>query len=267
MNTKTRIQSIVSATQLDVEITNVSTFDLSTLQLSTLPEFQLPTNLRLGHLVEKIVSELIKASENYKILHENVQIIQDKNTIGEIDFIIQNIASKQLIHLELAYKFYLFDPTISSETKQNWIGPNRKDALHEKLNKLTQKQFPLLYHKTTKAQLPTIKIEKVSQKLCVLANLFIPYQHKEKFSKTYQKAIKGYYVDFDTFVSLDNSAKAYYIPTKKEWGIAPSENEIWTDFKGVKESITENMSAKRSLLCWQKHDDSFEEFFIVWWSY
>ncbi|MGH1384533.1 DUF1853 family protein [Kordia sp.] len=266
MNTKSRIQSIVNATPLDVELTNVSMFDLSALQLSILPEFQLPTNRRLGHLVEKIVSELIKASENYKMLYENVQIIQNKNTIGEIDFIIQHIDSKELIHLELAYKFYLFDPTISSEATHNWTGPNRKDALHEKLEKLQQKQFPLLYHQASKAQLPSIEINKVSQKLCVLANLFIPYQYKEKFSETYQKAIKGYYVNFDTFVSLDNSAKAYYIPTKKEWGIVPSENEVWTNFKGVKESITESMSAKRSLLCWQKHDDSFEEFFIVWWS-
>ena len=137
--------------------------------------------------------------------------------------------------------------------------------MHEKLNKLQQKQFPLLYHEATKAQLASIEIEKVSQKLCVLANLFIPYQHKEKFSEVYQKAIKGYYVNFDTFKRLDNPAKAYYIPTKKEWGIDPSENEIWTGFKDATASIIENLSAKRSLLCWQKYNNSFETFFIVWW--
>jgi hypothetical protein len=34
--------------------------------------------------------------------------------------------------MELAYKFYLFDPSISSEPINNWIG-NRNDSLQEKL--------------------------------------------------------------------------------------------------------------------------------------
>jgi hypothetical protein len=42
----------------------------------------------LGHLVEKIVAELIKASTNYKVLYENIQV-KIKKTIGEIDFIMK----------------------------------------------------------------------------------------------------------------------------------------------------------------------------------
>jgi hypothetical protein len=47
-------------------------------------------------------------------LYENIQVIEDKKTIGEIDFIIEDKNTKQVIHMELAYKFYL-DPSISSE--------------------------------------------------------------------------------------------------------------------------------------------------------
>ena len=50
--------------------------------------------------------------------------------------IIEDINAKQVIHMELAYKFYLFDPNISSESINNWIGPNRNDSLNEKLEKL-----------------------------------------------------------------------------------------------------------------------------------
>jgi hypothetical protein len=39
-------------------------------------------------------------------LYENIQVIEDK-TIGEIDFIIEDKNTKQVIHMELAYKFYL----------------------------------------------------------------------------------------------------------------------------------------------------------------
>lgn len=265
MKTKSRIASIVKANSLDFSITGLQTFDLSVLNLVTDLEFQLPTNVRLGHIVEKIVSELIKSSTNYKVLYENTQIIEDTKTIGEIDFIIEDEGTKQLIHIELAYKFYLFDPSISSEPINSWIGPNRNDSLKEKLEKLKTKQFPLLYDNCTKSTFDTIAIDEVSQALCLLVSLFIPYEYKGSFSPIYENAIKGYYLNLKTFVSLDNPGKNYYIPSKKEWGMDPSENEIWTDFNGIEKHIKTCIGEKQAPLCWQKHKDSYLEFFIVWW--
>lgn len=108
MKTKSRITSILKANSLDTSITGLQTFNLSELNIETDLEFQLPTNIRLGHLAEKIVSELIKSSTNYNVLYENVQVIEDKKTIGEIDFIIEEEKSRRFIHMELAYKFYWF---------------------------------------------------------------------------------------------------------------------------------------------------------------
>ena len=101
--------------------------------------------------------------------------------------------------------------------------------------------------------------------LCFLASLFIPYECKASFSPFYEKAIKGFYLNFETFASLDNSAKTYHLPSKKEWGIDPSENEIWTDFNGVEKYIDTSIKEKQAPLCWQKHKDSYLAFFIVWW--
>jgi len=265
MKTKSRIASILKTNSLDFSITGLQTFNLSELDLIKDLEFQLPTNIRLGHLAEKIVSELIKSSSNYKVLYENIQVIEGKQTIGEIDFIIEELKTKTLIHMELAYKFYLYDPNISSEPINNWIGPNRNDSLKEKLEKLKRKQFPLLYHTRTKSIFNTKKINEAYQALCLLVSLFIPYEYKASFSPIYEKAIKGYYLNFKTFTSLDNSAKNYYIPSKKEWGMDPSENENWTDFKGIEKNIIISITEKQAPLCWQKYKDTYVEFFIVWW--
>ncbi|WP_320814421.1 DUF1853 family protein [Flavobacterium sp.] len=265
MKTKLRIASILEANSLDFPITGFQTFDLSALNLATDLDFQLPTNVRLGHLAEKVVSELIKSSTNFKVLYENVQIIEDKKTIGEIDFIIENKITKQITHIELAYKFYLFDPNISSEPLNNWIGPNRNDSLKEKLEKLKTKQFPLLYHNCAKPQFDTIEIDGVSQALCLLVSLFIPYEHKASFNPIYEKAIKGYYLNIETFISHDNPGKTYYIPSKKEWGMEPSENKIWTDFNGIEKHISTSIKEKQAILCWQKYKNSYFSFFIVWW--
>jgi hypothetical protein len=265
MKTKSRIASILKANSLGFSITGLQTFNLSDLNLTTDLEFQLPTNIRLGHLVENIVSELIKSSTNYKVLYENVQVIEDKKTIGEIDFLIEETTTKQLIHMELAYKFYLFDPTVSSEPINNWIGPNRNDSLKEKLEKLKRKQFPLLYHNCAKSTLKNIEVEEAFQALCLLVSLFIPYENEASFSPIDEKAIKGYYLNYERFISLDNPAKTYYVPSKKEWGMDPSENKTWTNFKGVEKYIKTSLNEKQAQLCWQKHKDSFLEFFIVWW--
>lgn len=265
MNSKSRIASILKANNLDFSITGLQTFYLSELNRVTDPEFELPTNIRLGHLVEKIVSELIKSSTNYRVLYENTPILNGKKTIGEIDFIIEEINTNQLTHVELAYKFYLFDPSISTEPINNWIGPNRNDSLKNKLEKLKRKQFPLLYHNCSKSKFNTIDISNTSQALCLLVSLFIPYEYKVNFSPIYEKAIKGYYLNFEAFINADNSAKSYYIPAKREWGMDPSENKNWTDFSGVKKQIDKSIAEKQAPLCWQKYNNSYSALFIVWW--
>jgi hypothetical protein len=265
MSTKSRIASILKANSLDAEVTGLPTFHLSELILQNDLEFELPTNIRLGHLAEKIVSELIKSSVNYKVQYEHFQIIEDGKTIGEIDFIIENEIEKKIIHLELAYKFYLFDPSISSDIINNWIGPNRNDSLSEKLDKLKRKQFPLLYHSCTASKFNAIAIDSVSQALCLLVSLFIPYEYKTKLPIVYQKAIVGYYLNLQTFNRIDNLEKTYYLPSKKEWGMDASENEIWTDYKGVENQINTSIKEKQALLCWQKDKETYLSFFITWW--
>ncbi len=225
----------------------------------------MPTNIRLGHLAERIVSELIKSSSNYKLLYENFQIIEDQKTIGEIDFIIENNSNKKLIHLELAYKFYLFDPSISTDPINNWIGPNRNDSLSQKLDKLKRKQFPLLYQTCTISKLNTIDVDTVSQSLCLIVSLFVPFEFKTQLSPAYEKAIKGYYLNLEAFIKLDDPNKSYYLPSKKEWGMEASENEIWNPYNAIENQIATSINEKQAVLCWQKHKETYLSFFIVWW--
>jgi hypothetical protein len=265
MNTKSRIASILKGNSLDTSVTGLPAFHLSALTLEKEMDFQLPTNIRLGHLAERIVSELIKSSSNYKLLYENFQIIEDQKTIGEIDFIIENNINEKLIHLELAYKFYLFDPSISTDPLYNWIGPNRNDSLSQKLDKLKSKQFPLLYQTCTISKLNTIDVDTVSQSLCLIASFFVPYEFKTQLSPAYEKAIKGYYLNLDTFSKLDDKDKSYYLPSKKEWGMEASEHKFWSPYKTLENQIATSINEKQAVLCWQKHKGTYLSFFIVWW--
>lgn len=265
MKTKSRIASILTSTSLDASITGFEKFDLAKLALESELEFPVPTNVRLGHLAERVVSKLIKASTNFNVVYENVQLVKDQRTIGEIDFILEEVETERLIHMELAYKFYLFDPSISSEPVQNWIGPNRKDSLIAKLDKLERKQFPLLHHHCAKLALSMVDTVNVSQALCLLASLFVPFGSKVNLSPDYSKAIKGEYLNFKTFLGLDHAGKLYAIPDKKEWGMQPGENEVWMDSEAALRVIEASIKEKQAPLCWKKQEGSYSEFFVVWW--
>jgi len=275
MNTSARIHSILNACRLDEAVTGMSSFKLSELKLEKGLEFSLPTNLRLGHLAEKIVSELIARSSTYNVLYENIQLVEDKTTIGEIDFILESTLAKkpsikQIIHVELAYKFYLYDPNLSSEPLNNWIGPNRNDSLKEKLDKLKQKQLPLFYHNCAKERFSDIVIEEASQAVCLLVSLYIPYKLEVNSIPNYKHAVKGFYLNLETFYQLDNPGRLYHLPTKNEWGIKPSENQVWEKVEMVESRIRKSVEEKQAPLCWVKDEGSpliYSEIFIVWWEW
>jgi len=194
-----------------------------------------------------------------------VQLIEAKKTIGELDFIVQNLESEEIIHFELAYKFYLLDPSISESQINNWIGPNRRDSLVEKLEKLKLKQFPLLHHKCAQATLNDIIVSGVSQALCFLVSLYVPYEFKATLQADLGDAVKGFYSDYEAFERLNNPSKSFFLPHKKEWGIDPSENARWMTFEEIKEELSFSISEKQSPLIWQKEGNTYSELFVVWW--
>lgn len=228
-------------------------------------DFPLPKNVRLGHLAERVVAQALKASDNFRLLAENVQIVVDKKTIGELDFIAEDLSDGRILHIELAYKFYLYDSKISSEPLHNWIGPNRRDSLIEKLEKLKKKQYPLLYHEALKTQLPDLNPESVDQVSCFLTSLYTPYNSDLGFAPIYQDAIKGHYLDNQTFAQAHKESKRYCIPAKTHWGIPPEANTEWLLLEEVEPKLLQNLEEKRAPLVWEKDVNRYAEYFVVWW--
>jgi len=101
-------------------------------------------NLTLGKRVERFFEFYINQSKNYELVKNNIQIIHNKHTLGELDFIIYDKTAQKYLHIEHIYKFYLYDDGIVNEIDR-YIGPNRNDTFDKKLEKLKNKQLPLLY--------------------------------------------------------------------------------------------------------------------------
>jgi len=117
-----------------------STFDRTYLNV---PENPQPLNpqQKLGHLYEDGLLNLIEASTRYDVLEKGLQLQRDRTqTIGELDFLLRDKTSGQLIHLELAVKFYL---AIETSGELLLPGPNSRDNYYNKLDRLRTHQLTL----------------------------------------------------------------------------------------------------------------------------
>lgn len=92
---------------------------------------------KLGWYAEQLMSFFFKNNPLYRLLGNNIQLFDGKTTIGEIDFIIEDIRSKEIFQLELATKFYLYYDL----NEPIFIGPNSHDNFDRKFYHLTEKQL------------------------------------------------------------------------------------------------------------------------------
>lgn len=93
---------------------------------------------RLGKYFETLWFYWLSHHPRYEVLAHNLQIIIDGETLGEMDFILFDKKNKQVLHWEMAVKFYLG----VGDTRQmsNWHGPNLRDRLDIKVKHLLNKQ-------------------------------------------------------------------------------------------------------------------------------
>ena len=221
--------------------------------------------LRLGHLVERFVSHELQFNKSIKVLAENIQIKRDKVTIGEIDCLLKH--NHTPIHLEIIYKFYVYDESVGSSELEHWIGPNRKDSLIEKITKLKTKQLPLLYKPETEQLLKqfTLDVNTIQQQVYFKAQLFVPYHMLGMQLRIINnQCIKGHYLAFNDLEQL-NSYK-FHIPTKLNWLTEVHHDVIWLDYNDAIKTIEESIIQERAPLCWIKSkNNTLQKVFVVWW--
>ncbi len=230
--------------------------------------FLFPKHLVLGMQAEACFQAYLEGSRNHRLLAANIQIQGAEQTLGELDFLIKDENTRNTIHIELACKFYLYDPQAGTLELEKWIGPNRRDSLFEKLEKVKTKQFPLLHRRETLEILEQLDIfPPISQQLCLKAQLFVPQSlDVDTLPENFRPCVVGHYVNLDTFLKKekDNSAR-FALPTKKEWLLPQDLISNWRVFSAIEQEIQLQIKNKKSPLVYKKTNHGLERFFVVWW--
>ncbi|MCB0761014.1 MAG: DUF1853 family protein [Flavobacteriales bacterium] len=100
--------------------------------------YHLPT----GKIFEKLLLYWFSTSPRWNCEAHGVQLNQHNQTIGELDFIVQDRDLNQTWHLEVACKFYL--SASNNKAWNTWIGPNPTDTLELKKKKLENQTRAIL---------------------------------------------------------------------------------------------------------------------------
>ncbi|WP_406685647.1 DUF1853 family protein [Seonamhaeicola sp. MEBiC1930] len=242
---------------------NLTQFNIET--LATKVDFQIDEKLRLGKYIERLVSFELSQHQNISILAENIQVQKDKITLGELDSLL--LKDTQPIHLEIIYKFYLYDAAVGTTEIDHFIGPNRKDSLIEKLVKLKDKQLPLLHFDACKPYLEALGLnaKNITQQVYFKAQLFLPFTNQNiQLKELNNECVVGCYI---TKNELDHfKDHKFYIPEKKDWLVTPYSNINWVTFESFKTTARNYCSEKYSTLFWIKFKNGvLKKMFLVWW--
>lgn len=228
----------------------------------------IPDNRRLGHQMEFIFKQLLDQCNAYELMVYNLPIKDGKRTIGEIDFILNEVTSQKLVHVELTYKFYIINPEIS-EPVHRLMGPNKRDMFFTKMEKIKNEQFPLLHSPQGSAALKLLGMDHqyISHKACFKAQLFAPFGNEKVGIRPLNKAcIVGYWLHFDTFNTVEFNAYQFYIPFKAEWPMAPHSRVEWSTHFEILMDLNLRMLKENAPMVWiKKADATIEKCFVVWW--
>lgn len=220
---------------------------------------------RLGKYVEDLVFYQLEQTKGVEILAKNIQIQKEKLTLGELDCLFK--INGKPIHLEIVYKFYLIDESLGSTEIEQCIGPNRKDSLVQKLNKLREKQLPLLYSSECQNFLSEFNLRPndFDQRVLFKAQLLLPYQHENILLNSLNPdCIVGLYLrkhDLENFKDCK-----FYMPTKKDWLINPHENVSWKNYQNSIEKFQEYLEQNYApLILIKQLNGEILKCFLIWW--
>ncbi|MFS4416907.1 DUF1853 family protein [Maribacter sp. 2307ULW6-5] len=243
-------------------------FQFPSVQLHRLVPEAIPQNIRLGHQMEHVFRQLLQTSKTHDILVHNLPIRRQKQTLGELDFILRERSTMELVHVELTFKFYIVNTAIS-EPVHRLMGPNKRDMFFTKVQKMKDQQFPLLRSPEAIAALKNLAGDPmgIRQEACFKAQLFMPFgQDPANIRPLRHAAIKGYWLRLHDFKGPYFKGARFYLPHKREWPIDPHLGVAWQGHYETLLEVNLHMLKKNAPMVWMlKANGDLEKFFVVWW--
>lgn len=121
---------------------------------------------RLGEYFERLLITWMEHVPPAELLAANEQVHANSHTLGEFDLLFRR--DNAVHHWELAIKFYLGHP--GPDGRPRWYGPNPKDQLYEKWDKMLRHQLRLASRPAARSVLAQLGVDDPEE---VVASAFV----------------------------------------------------------------------------------------------
>lgn len=136
-----------------------------------------PTH-RLGVYFEQLWHFFLKSDPEIELIAHNIAVHEAGKTLGEFDCLYFDRRLGCHVHLELAVKYFLGLPlnrdTGSAPNRHEWLGPDRRDSLEAKLDRLLQHQIRLGDTAAGRRKLAALNIGNTRKEIALKGYLFQP---------------------------------------------------------------------------------------------
>lgn len=185
---------------------------------------RLKNHHRLGVHFEDLFELHLKTFPQISNLKSHIQIIENKKTLGEADFLVCKDGAWQ--HIEVAIKFYL--RAGSSGQMSDYLGPSLTDSLDRKITHIENSQLKLLESEPAKRTLQRLGVDSpVESYAQIFGWLFYHVSDNQSNipDNIHPQHPRGRWLCFNELAGfLDDYPETirFLIPSRSEWLISPS---------------------------------------------
>jgi hypothetical protein len=175
------------------------------------------TDQRLGNYFEVLWRYWLDHNPRYRLLQAHLPVRAGGKTLGEFDLIVEDQRSGEILHWELAVKFYLGSG--ATERPASWWGPGRRDRLDIKTEHLLRHQIQLSRQPQAQTLLAEHGLRVDATWLIVKGRLFYPRDNTTGApSGANPGHLRGFWVPGNR---LDRLAPAHWLALEKHQWLAP----------------------------------------------
>jgi hypothetical protein len=186
------------------------------------PELASLRRIPIGRYFERLVQRWLSTRPGVSKLAASVPVRSGTTTLGELDFVFE--AEGQCYHWELAIKFYL--GTGDRLAESDWFGPQGRDRLDLKLDKLQAHQLRLLEQAEGQAVLQAHGLRNPQSFALVKGYLFHPFadwaaDHRPTPPCVNRDHAHGWWIHLSKVSQICQRSARWRILEKQEW-LAPA---------------------------------------------
>ncbi len=192
---------------------------------------------KLGPYFEALIGGWLQHHPAYELLAQGQPIHEGKRTLGEVDFLYWEKATGQLIHLEVAVKFYL--SRTGRADWDDWVGPNPIDRLARKWPRMQQHQATLLRQPAGQAWLSARGLPTPEARVLIKGCLFTHAKMPGRVipDRAYAKHIQGGWLrQHEAAEPLARMSHHWQVMTRLDW-LAPPAKVKETDLRSVAQVV------------------------------